>query len=146
MKTVFIFLFCFSLCLAYSKSDLCNCIPKVGEKKPFRLTAKWETKGKDFPRAKKEIQPSSLYTWETKYSKFADSSTVIWKTPRLTHTPEESLYTMKGWLWFVKKEKDCDFHIQIGRKNKGAFKRAVVELTVKQCSIQKELLDTLIAR
>jgi len=115
----------------------------VGVKRPYRLNAKWDTSGGTYPRAARSLRPSTLHTWEARYSSKANGSTVAWNTDRLVGTPEESLYTMKGYLWFVKVEVDCDYHIQIGRKNKGAARRAVVELTTKQCTLQQILLDSL---
>ena len=130
----------------FSQPDPCACQPDVGKIHPYRLDAKWETNGTTFPRSKKTITPSTLFSWEKKYSKSANGSIVAWNTARLTKTPEESIYTMNGWLWFVKAEVDCDFHIQIGKKSRAAHRRAVVEVTIKQCQLQNLILDSLFAQ
>ncbi len=146
MKALCIVLMLLPLYHAMTQTDPCSCTPSVGSIRPYRLPAKWETLGHTYPKGKKSLKPSTIHSWETKYSAKANSTTVAWNTTRLVATPEESLYTLKGYLWYVKKEVDCDYHIQIGKKSKGAAKRAVVELTIKQCTIQKTLLDTLQGR
>lgn len=87
---------------------------------------------------------SSTREWQRKYAKLMKKE-VIPTTKRVKGTPEDSLYTLEGYLWYVKKEIDCDYHMQIGPKEKSG-KRTVIELTMDNCEMQRAILDTLKSR
>ena len=125
-------------------SDPCGCTPQYG-KKPYRLEAKSETQYQAYPVSTALLTPAALRRWEKKYQKKANGKSVDRLTPRLPNTPEDSLYTLKGYIWFVRKEIDCDFHVQIGPAGKKG-KRAVVEVTHDNCALQKAIEDTVTAR
>ena len=132
--------------LGWAQSNPCDCQPSVGEHHPYRLIAKWETDLSKYHRAKDTLAPASLHAWQNLYRQVVNKRTVGWNTPRLKGTPEDSVYILRGWLWYVRKEGDCDYHLQIGKKNKRAKRRAVVEVTIKNCALQRALLDTLLSR
>jgi hypothetical protein len=146
VKRILIIPTLFFVHLGWAQGNPCDCQPIVGELHPYRLVAKWETDQAKYHRAKDALAPVSVHAWQDMYSKTVNKQTVSWNTPRLKGTPEDSLYTLQGWLWYVRKEGDCDYHIQVGKKNKRAKRRAVVEVTVKNCALQQALLDTLRAR
>ncbi len=62
----------------------------------------------------------------------------------VTGTPEDSLYILKGFMYYVRHEHqsdgDCDLHIEIGTADRTAF-RAIVEVTRDNCILQKKILD-----
>ena len=138
--TLFSFHFIFA-----QDEDPCACEPKVGSVRPYRIEAKWDTAFSQYALSKRVIKSYNVRRWEKKYANLAGGSTVSWNTKRLANIPEDSLYTLEGYLWFVKAEVDCDYHIQIGPRSKTSM-RAVVEVTIKNCDLQKEIRDTLRAR
>ena len=121
-----------------AQQDPCNCTPNVGKKRPYRLDAKWETKYSSYPVCPDTITSSTVRAWERRYQKKMKRD-VIWSTKRLKKTPEDTLYVLKGWMWYVKQEVDCDFHIEIGPKAKSG-KRTVIEVTKNSCELQKAIL------
>lgn len=126
-------------------SDPCGCKPRLG-KKPYRQAAKSETHFDKFAKSTHTLAPSDLHSWQGIYAKKMNGKTVGRVTERKTGTPEDSLYVLKGTMWFVRREIDCDYHIQIGTADKKAGGRAVVEVTHQNCGLQKEIEDTLAAR
>jgi hypothetical protein len=126
-------------------ADPCGCAPQRG-KKPYRLTAKTETKYESYPASGGVLTPLAMLRWEKKYAAKANGTTVGRLTARLHDTPEDSLYTLEGYMWYVQKEIDCDYHIQIGPAGKTGKHRAVVEVTHENCSLQSVIDDTLRAR
>lgn len=123
---------------ASAQQDPCNCKPNVGKKRPYRLDAKWETNYGSFAARADTISSSTVRTWEGCYKKKTKRD-VIWSTKRLKATPEDTLYVLKGWMWYVKQEVDCDLHIEIGPKAKSG-KRTVVEVTKDNCKLQEAIL------
>lgn len=126
-------------------ADPCGCVPQRG-KKPYRLEAKTETHFGAYAASAEVLTPLTLFRWEKKYAAKANGKTIGRLTARLHGTPEDSLYTIDGTMWYVKKEIDCDYHIQIGPASKMGKHRAVVEVTVENCTLQSVIDDTLRAR
>jgi hypothetical protein len=133
------------LILVLQLTDPCGCEPQHGSK-PYRLDAKTETHFEAYPVSVVLLTPLAIHRWEKKYSAKANANSVDRLTPRLPASPEDSLYTLNGYMWYVRKEIDCDFHIQIGPAGKQGKKRAVVEVTHENCVLQKIIEDTLSAR
>ena len=75
-----------------------------------------------------------------------NGNNVSWSTFRQKDTPEDSLYTLEGYMWYVRHEADCDFHIQIGPTSESSKGRAVVEVSIENCALQKKIQDTMAAR
>ena len=95
------------------------------------------------------IQIGEIYRWQNAYAK--TTSTITWKplskkSIRKLNTPEDTLYTLKGYLWFVHLIKfDCDLHIEIGDKDSAA-KRIIVEVPYGNTAVQNKIthyLDSL---
>jgi len=122
---------------AAARQDPCNCKPNVGKKRPYRLDAKWETNYGSYAVRTDTITTSTVRGWESRYKKM--DRNVIWSTKRLKGTPEDTLYVLKGWMWYVKQEVDCDLHIEIGPSGKSG-KRTVVEVTKDNCELEKAIL------
>ncbi len=131
--------------LLAQNTDPCGCKPSIG-KKPYRQAAKMETQFGNYAKSGHMLAPSDVHAWESLYKKTVNGNTVGRLTARIAGSPEDSLYVLKGYMWFVKHEVDCDFHIQIGTADKSAGGRAVVEVTHNNCQLQKKILDTLAAR
>lgn len=142
-------LFSFTFAFApYTKKDkdVCDCKPTTNILKQDRSHAKHETGYDTFSTAKNIITPETIIGWEKKYSlitknisgKPNDKTSI-----RRENTPEDSLYTLDGWLYYVGREKnDCDFHIEIGPQNPKK-PRVVVEVTIENCSLCTKIRNTL---
>jgi hypothetical protein len=124
---------------AAAQMNPCDCKPNVGKIRPYRLDAKWETKYDSYSMFADTITARTVRSWESRYRKKVPQN-VIWSTKRLKRTPEDSLYVLKGWMWYVKQEVDCDLHIEIGPKQKSG-KRTVVEVTKDNCKLQEAILQ-----
>ncbi|HEV7620840.1 MAG TPA: hypothetical protein VGO09_03855 [Flavisolibacter sp.] len=95
------------------------------------------------------ITLSDIYAWQKKYE--ADTRQITWNprktaSKRRTNTPEDSLYVLKGYLWYVKKEGfDCDYHIEIGSAD-STDTRIIVEVISSSYDLQAKIrkhLDSL---
>ena len=103
----------------------------------------------DLPVSNSIIQVEDIYQWQDKYAKA--TKTISWnptsnKSKRQPGTPEDTLYTLKGYLWFVHLIKfDCDYHIEIGDKDSSAT-RIIIEVLYSNAAVQnkiKHYLDSL---
>jgi hypothetical protein len=94
------------LLTATAQENPCDCKPNVGKTRPYRLDAKWETKYNSYPAFADTITSSTVRSWESRYKKKI-AQNVMWNTKRLKGTPEDTLYVLKGWMWYVKREVDC---------------------------------------
>jgi hypothetical protein len=139
----FFILFSILAHFAKAQNNPCDCEPRVGENHPYRLDAKWLTAVDQFPHSTDTLSAAALHIWQELYAPLANKKAVTWNTPRLHSSPEDSIYTMSGWLWYIRKEADCDFHIQIGDISGMGSKRSVIEVSVKNCALQQTILDTL---
>jgi hypothetical protein len=126
------------LLTSVAQENPCGCTPNVGKTRPYRLDAKWETKYGLYPVFADTITSFTVRSWESSYKKKVKQN-IIWNTKRLKQTPEDTLYVLKGWMWYVKQEVDCDLHIEIGPKQKSG-KRTVVEVTKDNCKLQEAIL------
>jgi hypothetical protein len=129
--------------------DPCDCHDPKGTRH-YRYAPKHETDFDKYPKSGAAIASTTLFKWQKNYSKQTKLITEKSRTmARVKGTPEDTLYTLKGWLYFVKDEgagsdPDCDYHIEIGLK-KPSGQRAVVEITKDNCALQKKVADYLIA-
>ena len=129
--------------------DPCDCHDPKGTRH-YRYAAKHETDFDKYPKSDVDITSVTIFKWQKHYSKLTKVITEKSRTmARLKSTPEDTLYILKGWLYFVKDEgagsdPDCDYHIEIGLK-KPSGQRAVVEITKNNCALQKKVADYLIA-
>jgi hypothetical protein len=145
MKTKLILLFLLIVTADLpAQQDPCDC-KGTNPEVQYRSKSKHETKYNSFPLAKDTITTETIISWEKKYKK--KTKQINRKNVNLTRvdgTPEDSLYILKGYMYFVKHEKsssgDCDFHIEIGTK-KESMKRVVVEVTKDNCKEQGKIMD-----
>jgi len=121
-----------------AQDDPCNCTPVRG-KKPYRLEAKTEMKYENFHGKRKTITPETMRAWEDTYAERTKRD-VDKDALRLERTPEDSIYTLEGWVYKIKKEIDCDYHIVIGGQN-ATDQKAEVEVTVENCALQKKIMS-----
>jgi hypothetical protein len=124
----------------------CPCTPstKVGNQQ--RSGAKHETNYGQYSRKKDTITVNYIYTWQTKYDALTSQITTNpgKATSKRKHgTPEDSLYILKGYMWFVKQEgNDCDFHFEIGPQNPTGT-RIVVEVPQENKLLQEKIKQEL---
>ena len=99
--------------------------------------------------SKTVISIKDIYQWQDQYEKV--TSSISWspmnnKGKRRANTPEDTLYVLKGYLWFVHLIKfDCDFHMEIGSKDSSGD-RIIVEVPWTNANVQtkiKHYLDSL---
>jgi hypothetical protein len=138
MKYLIIVLSLFIGVQVYCQDDPCDCKPERG-KKPYRLEAKIETKYENFHSKKKTITPETMRAWEDTYAERTKRD-VDKNAARLKRTPEDSVYTLEGWVFEIKKEIDCDYHIVIGGQN-ATDQKTEVEVTVENCALQKKIMS-----
>jgi len=122
----------------------CNC-KGTDPKLQYRTKAKHEVHFSKYHKSHGIISPDVMMGWEETYKDSTVSITPkgkALKTPRKKHTPEDSLYTLEGFLYFIAIQDDCDYHMEIGPQDETA-PRVVVELTTDRCSVQKQLLKKL---
>ncbi len=120
--------------------DPCSCQPKRGTH-PYRLAAKTETDFSRYHAKKRRIGPARLREWQDKYAARAHNE-IDPEAGRLKKTPEDSIYTLEGWIHKVIKEIDCDYHIIIGGKNP-QDPVGEVEVTEENCDAKKAVLDAM---
>ena len=88
------------------------------------------------------IHIEDIYRWQQKYT--MQTSSISWqpfskKSIRKIGTPEDTVYTLEGYLWFVHLIKfDCDLHIEIGDKDSAA-KRIIVEVPYSNAATQNKI-------
>jgi hypothetical protein len=113
----------------------------------YRYNQKHETASGKYHAAAHPISAADIISWQKKYTGATKALKASPDKSRMAGTPEDTMYTLKGFMWYVKHEAggpdpDCDFHIEIGPQNTSG-KRAVVEVTKDNCNLQQEILDTM---
>src|SRR5258706_6390639 len=108
----------------------CDC-RVINPLRQYRSTVMHERHFEAYPEAKEAITPKTLAGWQRSYrgvTKGIDS-----QTGRLSNTPEDTLYKLRGSLYFVRHETgilgvggDCYFHMAIGQANPNELQRVVV--------------------
>jgi len=143
------FLFCLLL-IGFSfytvAQTTCPCTATTEKSRQHRTSAKHVTNYDDFVLKEDTVTTSYINKWQKKYKSKTDGITT---TPgkitseRKHITPEDTLYIFKGFMWYVKQEKnDCDFHIEIGPKNVNRS-RVIVEVPEENTELQKKIRDQL---
>jgi hypothetical protein len=130
------------VCYSTFVAQVCDCKPTTKKANQHRSVAKHETAYGDFPLKKKFVDIKYIAKWENKYAATTSSITIGASKEtslRWEETPEDTLYTLKGYMWFVSQEEnDCDFHIEIGGYN-GNATRIVVEVARENQFLQKKI-------
>lgn len=120
----------------------CSCTPFVPVADQHRSAAKHETHYSRYAVKKDTITVRYIYTWQEKYDPVTSTIRTKPSSPaslRRSGTPEDTLYILKGYMWFVKQEpNDCDFHIEIGTRNEKDT-RIVVEVTRENKEVQEKI-------
>jgi len=123
-------------------AQMCSCHPGTDIDNQHRTEAKHTENYNDFSSKDDTILISYINRWERKYKKLTNTITRTAGSAnpgRQTDSPEDSLYILKGFMWFVKQEEnDCDLHIEIGPKNVVA-NRIVVEVTAENSDLQEKI-------
>lgn len=147
MRTLLLFyLIMVSVSSLIAQPTGCPCTPTTKVANQQRSGAKHETNYSQYSRKKDTITVNYIYTWQAKYD--ALTSQITTNNGKVTSkrkhgTPEDSLYILKGYMWFVKQEEnDCDFHIEIGPENPTGT-RIVVEVTQENKAVQKKIKQEL---
>src|SRR5258708_7041147 len=126
--------------------QICSCKALAPKALQRRSGAKHATNYDNFFLHKDTITVSYIYKWQKKYQSKTDvikTNPVNPVSKRQHDTPEDSLYILKGFIWFVKQEdNDCDLHIEIGTKD-SADTRIVVEVTKENKMLQNKIFSKL---
>jgi hypothetical protein len=123
----------------FAQIDICNCIPNTDIPDQHRGNVKHERNFGNFPMRVDTIFPKTIYKWERKYIRKTNTISLYGELSKRKHgTPEDSLYILKGFMYFVKREPDCDFHIEIGPEDTNAT-RIVIEVPIENCRLQKKI-------
>jgi hypothetical protein len=121
----------------------CTCTPTTKITHQERTVAKHEKHSENFSQRKDTITVWNMALWDKKYKAKTDTLSDNPKSKRMKKSPEDTLYLLRGYMWFVKREKnDCDHHIEIGKKNIDSS-RIVVEVLQSNCDLQKKIDDKL---
>lgn len=146
MKNLIVLLFLFTFYLNVSAQNTCSCIATTDIERQHRSGAKHATNYDDFVLKEDTITTKYINKWERKYKTKTSTIKTAPANPasnRKNNTPEDSLYILKGYMWFVKLEgNDCDFHIEIGPKDVNG-NRIVVEVTRENIELQEKIKDKL---
>ena len=113
----------------------CDCKP---EDHPYRALAKHDTACKGLPERRSFITVETIRSWEKKYP--VDLLIKTENNGRMSGTPEDTLYHLKGWIYSIKTDKaDCDLHIQVGPQDPRK-PRVVIEIPPEKCVLQDSLI------
>lgn len=121
----------------------CACTATTEKSHQQRSHAKHVTDYSSFKKKNTPISVKYMYKWQSNYfTKTAGISTQP-NSPRVSLTPEDSLYVLEGYLWMVKtEENDCDFHMEIGTKT-GTGTRMIVEVPKENTTVQNKIKQRL---
>ena len=143
MKIFFYFLFFFNLIsFIYAEAQDCTCKALLPIQFQPRGPEKNIIKDSAFNKVNRVLSINDIYNWQKKYEKL--TGTISWNpgnrnSKRRPGTPEDSLYIIKGYMWFVHQIGfDCDYHIEIGTKDSSAT-RIIVEVPYTNLSVQNKI-------
>ncbi len=124
----------------FAQQDPCDCTG-TNQTLQYRSKVKHRKTYSRYPLATRIIEPAEIIEWQQIY---ADSTRDVNRGSKrldiITNTPEDTLYILKGYLYYIKMEDDCDYHMEIGPEDSAAT-RAVVELTMEYCSNQRHIFE-----
>src|SRR5438309_370443 len=87
--------------------EVCKCIEFKAPQHYYRYSEKHETHLDRFPTAKDTLVPADMIAWEKRYAQIRIRiKTRPLDQPRVSNTPEDTLYVLKGFMWFIKHEKN----------------------------------------
>ena len=123
--------------------NICGCSPIKSPSEIYRAEAKYESRlgGTKYPEHEGIITSETIRSWEKIYKSKANKVFEI--SPRMKNTSEDSTYTLIGYIYEAKMNKnDCDLHLEIGTENPIAL-RTVAEITKDSCKLQEQILRQL---
>ena len=136
----------FAIILTNVSAQVCSCKALTPKTLQRRSGAKHANNYDDFFLHKDTITVHYIYKWQKKYQAKTDIIKTNPANPaskRQHDTPEDSLYILKGFMWFVKQEdNDCDLHIEIGTKDSAAT-RIVVEVPRENQELRNKIFKKL---
>lgn len=143
MKFLLFILIFFSSCsMVFSQKPICTCTATTQFSHQERSGAKHESKYSSYTKKKDTIFPNYFYKWEQKYAVLTTTISTKPDKPeskRKNKTPEDTLYILKGYMWFVKLEaNDCDLHIEIGPQD-SAGTRIIIEVPKENKKLQNKI-------
>jgi hypothetical protein len=129
--------------------DPCRCSDAKATDR-YRYYEKHTTDFLKHPEAGERITCRDIIAWQKRYKKNVKSITRHARSaPRMNGTPEDSLYTLTGVMYYVRHESkpdgDCDLHIEIGTDDPAEM-RAIVEVTNDDCVSQKRIIDHIVSK
>jgi hypothetical protein len=127
--------------------DPCNC-KSTDPTLQYRTLTKHRKSFSHYAKASAVITPQTIMGWQQTYNQRTaniNRSNESKRLRKMKGTPEDTLYTLKGYIYYITIQEDCDYHIEIGTDDPNA-PRAVVELPNDKCSVQQKLLNQLRAR
>jgi len=137
----FIFLFGFS---EIQNDNACGCVPLKSTSEFYRPQAKYEKEFVKHPEHEGIITSETVRSWEKTYK--SNASKVFNNSPRMKGTPEDSIYTLTGYIYQTKiNSNDCDLHLEIGAENPYTL-RTVAEITKDDCKLQEQIIQQLKAK
>ncbi len=146
MKVASLILLLLTLALSSPRphEDPCRCEDKRARYR-YRSMEKHTTHFSRYPEASGTITCKDIIGWQHRYSAVMKRiSPKSLRAARVRGTPEDSLYTLIGTMYYARHESqkngDCDLHIEIGTKDPLEM-RAIVEVTNDNCDLQKFILD-----
>jgi hypothetical protein len=111
----------------------------------YRFNAKYEKYFPGYAEHPGIITSETVRSWEKKYAN-AMGSNIAAAAARVKGTPEDSIYTLTGYIYRAKMNAhDCDLHLEIGTGDSEAL-RSVAEITKENCALQEEVLKQLRAK
>lgn len=137
------FVFLFSS-LQNKNENTCGCSPLLPLSASYRSCAKLENDFSKYPVHSAPISVNEIRGWEKQYK--VKMSGLASSSPRVKGTPEDSVYTVTGYIYDARmKKNDCDLHLEIGTENPADL-RMVAEITHLSCNLQVKLLSELAKR
>ena len=122
----------------------CGCLPLKSPSEFYRYNAKYEREFTKYSEHEGIFSSSTVRSWQKTYKR--STATIFDFSNRLKNTPEDSIYTIAGYIYEAKMNKnDCDLHLEIGTENPSAL-RAVAEITKDNCLLQEQIIRELQAK
>jgi len=129
----------------YQEGSACKPEANQNPEISYRFNSKYEKDFSGYAEHPTVITSQTVRSWEKKYANEI-SSKIIFNTPRVKKTPEDSIYTLTGYIYRAKMNAhDCDLHLEIGTDDPGTM-RCVAEITKENCALQEEVLKQLGAK
>jgi hypothetical protein len=127
-------------------AQICPCKATTSKPNQHRSGAKHVIDYEDFSLKDDTITVNYIYKWQNKYESKTSTIKTNPQNPaskRQHDTPEDSLYILKGFIWFVKQEdNDCDLHIEIGTRD-SSDTRIIVEVPKENKVLQNKIFKKL---